>query len=357
SMLPLRRAIRFFEKYFQGSIAKYQRNHFGLGLTFSKNLIALLKGSIEVESTVGQGTTFTCVLPVSNPAAVMFAYPQKGEHLPGESYLPLDSSPLPSNAPWLLIVEDNPGILSYLQTCLQPFFHLLLASNGQEGIDIANQKIPDLILTDLLMPILDGLSFSQAIKTNPLTNHIPIVMLSAKTEIHDRVSAQQHGADLFLGKPFHSEELILSLQNLYRLQQNWKGKFVFAQDIETGSWNIGREIPSQDTPVHPDHAFMEAILDAFEKNYISDSFDVQQLCKTLHLSKTQLYRKLSAISNESAMEMLRNFRLQKAAFMLKNNPEISVKEIAYLVGIKELSHFSNLFKKRYGVSPTEMRKQ
>lgn len=346
-----------FEKYFRGSTAKPHQNHFGLGLTFSKNLIALLQGSISVESTLGQGSTFTCILPTSNPGADVFVYPQKQEDLPGENYLSQDSSPLPPDAPWLLIVEDNPGILSYLQTTLQPFFHLLLAADGQEGIDIANQKIPDLILTDLVMPMLDGLKFSQAIKTNPLTNHIPIVMLSAKTEIHDRVNAQQHGADLFLGKPFHSEELILSLQNLYRLQQTWKGKFVFAQDIETGSWNVGREIPSQDNASNPDHAFIEAILNAFEENYASDSFDVQQLCKILHLSKTQLYRKLSAISNQSAMEMLRNFRLEKAAFMLKNIPEISIKEIAYAVGIKELSHFSNLFKKKFGIAPSEMRKK
>jgi YesN/AraC family two-component response regulator len=233
-----------------------------------------------------------------------------------------------------------------------------VAKNGKEGLDMAIQDIPDIILTDVMMPVMDGIAMTHQIKTHQLTNHIPVVMLSAKNEIQDRIEGQEQGADAYLGKPFSDRELILTLHNLHRLQQRWKQRYAAVTAAGESSLATAADMPESfaQTVVSSNDAFMQSILDAFEINYPSENFDAIELAAMLNISKAQLYRKISKISDEGVMELLRNYRLQKAIEFLEKNPDISTKEVAFNVGFKEYSHFSASFKKRFGVAPSEWRK-
>ena len=347
---------RIFDKYYQADTGSKQAHSFGLGLSFVKDLVDLMQGGIAVTSTVSQGTTFTITLPIQTPSLITpidasnHIRPQESEEI---------SQELPQNheLPLLMVVEDNPAILSYLQICLQTNFRLIIARNGAEGFKVAISEIPDLILTDIIMPIMDGLEMTHQIKTHQMTSHIPVVMLSAKNEVNDRIIGQQQGADAYLGKPFNDQVLLHTLQNLYALQQRWKERYA---PMGNSQFDLSQASALPEnfsaTSVSYTDAFMQAVLNAIEENYASDQFDTTRLCNILGISRAQLYRKFTKISDQSVMEILRNYRLEKSVELLKNHPALSTQEIAYRVGIKEHSHFSLIFKKRYNMTPSEMRK-
>jgi CheY-like chemotaxis protein/two-component sensor histidine kinase len=347
-----------FEKYFRGAQKSAETAHFGLGLSFVKDLTELLGGHIAVESTLGAGARFRLTLPVHAPAGEAVAGIPEAQaiaptELPPAQYI----KPAP-DAPQLLIVDDHPAIRSYLKQVLQPHFHLSFAKNGKEGLDLAIQQIPDIILTDVMMPVMDGIAMTRELKTHQLTNHIPVVVLSAKNEIQDRIEGQEQGADAYLGKPFNDRELILTLHNLHRLQQRWKQRYAAVTAAGESSLATAADMPESfaQTVVSSNDALMQKILDAFEKNYASENFDALELAALLNISKAQLYRKISTISEEGVMELLRNYRLQKSVAFLEKYPEMSTKEVAFNVGFKEYSHFSATFKKRFGIAPSEWRK-
>ena len=345
-----------FEKYFQGASSEKDDHSFGLGLSYVKDLVEWMQGSISVTSTPLSGTTFRICLPAKTPAEIV-----PPRHLPSDSpaYPPLPDEAQPSDeAPLLLIAEDNPILVSVLKLSLQPHFRLLIARDGKEGAELATREIPDLILTDIVMPGMDGLDMIQQLKNQPITAHIPIVVLSAKNELQDRLDGQATGADAYIGKPFSPQELILTLQNLHRLQSRWKARYALFMNGNT---------PTADNPKHPEardaagtsasDAFMYALYDAFNAHYASEGFDVPQLCRTLHVSKAQLYRNRSAVSDQGPMELLRDFRLQKAMELLENNPGLNTTEVAFRTGFKERTYFSTLFKKKFQIAPSEVKKR
>ena len=346
-----------FEKYYRVSEVNKQQNNFGLGLSFVKELTELLNGSVSVSSKPGIFTAFTLELPLQARAGVPVSsphhlYPAKTETLEFTANVTI-----PLNAPHILIVDDNPAILSYLKSVLKPHFRLSIAKNGRDGLEIAIQEIPDLILTDVMMPVMDGIEMTNLIKAHQLTSHVPVIMLSAKNEIADRIKGQEQGADLYLAKPFNDQELVLAIHNLNKLQQKWKERYAA---VHTGAANL-ESVP--DMPegfnrlsVATNDTFMQRVLNTFEENYAREKFDATEIAALLNISKAQLYRKISQISEESVMGMLRNYRLGKAVEFLENQPNMSTKEVAYKVGFKEYSHFSASFKKYFNVAPSEWRK-
>lgn len=348
-----------FDKYFRAENEHNNTQHFGLGLSFVRELLLLMKGNISVESTLNQGTTFHILLPVSsNSRSNNTPIANTPSSLPSLSSETSVSSNSISDAPLLLIVEDNASVVTYLKSCLQSHFNLLFGLNGQEGFEIATKEVPDLILTDIMMPVMDGLEMTRLLKQNNLTSHIPVVMLSAKSEVSDRLQGQKLGADNYLAKPFHNEELIFVLKNLHQLQQNWKQRYA---QLSSG---IFQPDPLSHMPIevaeeslHATDQFIENIYAVFEEHYHHENFDLVQLCKYLHISKTQLYRKLDSITDQTAMELLKNFRLQKAMELLQHNPDLSTKEVAYKVGFKERSHFSYIFTKKFNTHPSKVRKK
>jgi signal transduction histidine kinase/CheY-like chemotaxis protein/ligand-binding sensor domain-containing protein/AraC-like DNA-binding protein len=340
-----------FEKYYQGAFTEKQEHNFGLGLSFVKDLVDLMKGSISVSSAPGKGTAFSILLPMQQTPIIANTPPDYPEAVPS-LYETEHQIPANTRLPLILIVEDNPSILSFLQLSLNNHFSIITAKDGNEGLLTAIREIPDLILSDIVMPVLDGLDMLQQLKKNTLTAHIPIVLLSAKNELSDRLGGQQLGADAYLGKPFHPSELLHTLLNLHTLQQKWKQRYNHILTSQT----LAVDVNTDPEIISSTDEFMLSIIHIFEQHYADDTFDVAQLCRQLYISKAQLYRKLSAISSLGAMEMLRDFRLHKAMEIIKNNPQISTAEVAFQTGFKERSYFSTLFKKKFGVSPSGVKK-
>jgi signal transduction histidine kinase/DNA-binding response OmpR family regulator/ligand-binding sensor domain-containing protein len=346
-----------FDKYFRATQDHDNTQHHGLGLSFVRELVLLMKGNIWVESTLHHGTTFFIQLPLFSKFVSEKELASPPLALPPNPELPVTNGPIDKDAPLLLVVDDNPTILEYLRICLHPHFHLLFAQNGEEGLKMAIEQIPDLLLSDVMMPVMDGLEMVQQLKQNPLTSHIPAVLLSAKSSLQDRLQGQQIGADSYLAKPFHNEELILTLKNLHLLQQTWKKRY---QPLQSNLNDLPYQQPMplefEAKSIESTDQFMKNLYEVFEANFSSEAFDINQLCKLLHISRTQLYRKLASVSDQSAMELLKDYRLQKAMELLKNNPELGIKEVTYLVGFKERSHFSYSFTKKYNISPSDVRK-
>ncbi len=347
-----------FEKYYRAPGNIKEQNNFGLGLPFVKELTELLNGSVSVASTPGESTTFSLVLPVEAPDGILVSASSDKSVTRTESANFNLTVKLPQDAPHVLVVDDNPAILSYLKSVLQSHFKLSIAKNGREGLDLAIQEIPDIILTDVMMPVMDGIEMTSLVKTHALTSHIPIVMLSAKNEVSDRIKGQEEGADVYLGKPFNDQELVLTLQNLFKLQQQWKCRYATVSAGESDLNTLG-EMPEgfNKTSISHNDAFMQRMLDVFDSNYSNEKFDATGIATTMNISKAQLYRKISQISEESVMCLLRNFRLRKAVEILETFPDISTKEVSFKVGFKEYSHFSASFKKQYGVAPSDWRKK
>ena len=346
-----------FEKYYRAPGSSNEQNNFGLGLSFVKELTELLHGSVSAESNPGEGTTFSLILPVSAPDGILVSASNDGSAIKTNSSSLAPGVKLPQDAPHVLIVDDNPAILSYLKSVLQPHFKLSIANNGREGLELAIQEIPNLVLTDVMMPVMDGIEMTAMLKTHQLTSHIPVVMLSAKNEVSDRIKGQEEGADIYLGKPFNDQELVLTLQNLFKLQQQWKKRYATVSAGESSLNELG-DMPEgfNKTSISNNDAFMQRLLELFEDNYANEKFDAPEIAAAMNISKAQLYRKISQISEESVMGLLRNYRLKKAVELLEKFPDLSTKEIAYKVGYKEYSHFSASFKKQFQVAPSEWKK-
>jgi len=355
--IPPEKLPHVFDKYYRAFENDNSYQNFGLGLSFVKELTDLLGAEISVDSKPGEGTTFSLILPVKAPEGVQVREIDELAEEQTRTTIFMNTLKAAADAPSLLIVDDHPTIQSYLKSILQPNFQLIIANNGQEGFDTAIEEIPDLILTDVMMPVMDGIEMTTKLKSNPLTSHIPVVMLSAKNEIQDRLKGQQQGADVYMGKPFHEQELLVALHNLHKLQQQWKNRYASVVD---GRESLQKKEPMPDTfspdSVAQNDLFVQQMLDIFEANYSSVNFDALDLAAALKISKAQLYRKISKISDEGAMSMLRTFRLNKAVILLENHPQMSTKQIAYQVGFKEYSHFSSSFKKHFQHSPSEWRK-
>lgn len=343
-----------FERYFRGKSGGQQDSHFGLGLAFVKDLVELFKGAISVSSTPGLGTTFSITLPVSREAPLL-------ESLPAIQDTPVQSTGLYAgehphdSPPLLLVVEDNPVIAAYLQTCLNKHFRLLFATDGDKGWEMALEQIPDLILTDVMLPGIDGVELTRRIKTHELTSHIPVVILSARSELGDRLSGQRQGADAYLAKPFNEQELILVLQNLHGLQRRRHERYASLK-MPAGAAPSADTIPAEDDEaIWQTDAFLLKLYDVFEKNYTSDAYGLPHLCRDLEISKSQLQRKLAVLSDQPAIELLRRFRLQKARDLLSQHPERNVREICFQVGFKDPAHFSRMFSKTFGLAPSEIK--
>ncbi|MCE2790308.1 MAG: response regulator [Saprospiraceae bacterium] len=365
--IPADKLPYIFDRYFQVSQEDSGNRYFGLGLAFVKELSVACGGNVSVESIVNKGTAFTLDLPQNAHCESMSSQENLSTK---EEIIILNESEarqfesIENDNPLLLICDDNPTILSYLEVFLQNRYTILKASNGEEGLALAIEHLPDLILTDVVMPLMNGLELTGKIKKNPLTSHIPVVILSGKDESEARISGQLAGADAYLTKPFHYQELILTLQNLYSLQQVWKERY--SRIIENATTPNREERPEDNSDasdelmnaegIRSTDQFIEELFNAFEQNYHNDSFDTHQLCRQLFISRTQLYRKLASISDESPMEMLRNYRLQKASELLLQFPDTIIQDIAVKAGFKERTHFNAIFQKKFGMTPSEWRR-
>lgn len=334
----------------------------GIGLSLTRELVRAMGGEISVESVEGQGTTFTVTLPAL-PARL-----KREEHVAYSEELAIPAlwtdsvkdaafSP-PSNggaagAAHLLLIEDNPDVMAYIVACLENEYRIECAWNGRQGIEKAIETVPDIILSDVMMPEKDGLEVCDALKNDERTSHIPIILLTAKADVESRIAGLRRGADVYLSKPFHEEELRLNLSNLLEQRKKWQERFGKLDLTENTAAPEPPELPKVDR--EPEDAFLKKIRLHVEEHLADAGFDGPRLARTMLLSEVQLYRKIKALTGKSTAIYIRSIRLHKGLELLRST-DLTVSEIAYDVGFEDPNYFSRTFSQEFGAAPSEMRR-
>lgn len=325
----------------------------GIGLALTKELIDVMDGQIKVESEVSWGTKFTFILPIiksniknlgkNNNEDNIFS---ENKYITNTLEINQKSDHIHSDKPLLLIIEDNKGIISYIKSILQNSYNILTAINGQEGIDIALERIPDIIISDVMMPEKNGYEVCNFLKLDEKTNHIPIIILTAKADIISKIKGLEKGADVYLSKPFEREELEIQIKNLLelrkKLQKRYSSKFIgISKDITIKNYEN-------------ENSFILKVQNYVEKNIQDSDLSVKKLSEYLKLSQIQTYRKIKALTGQPPVQFIRTLRLQKALGLLKSS-ELNISEIAYEIGFNDPNYFTRIFKKTFGFVPGDLR--
>lgn len=324
----------------------------GIGLSLTRELVRAMGGDITVRSELGKGAEFTVTLPITKRAPITpDLLPMRTEAgVPEAIRLPQtlsDDAGSPEALPVLLIVEDNADVADFLQLSLRNHYQLSTAANGREGLEMALEMVPDLILSDVMMPEMDGLELCDRLKNDERTSHIPVVLLTAKADVESRVAGLRRGADAYLAKPFYQEELNLILSNLLALRLRWQQRF-----SSSGMGGGTPDLSPED--LAPEHTFLKKIREQMEQHWSDIDFDGPQLARALLLSEVQLYRKLKALTGKSTAIYMRSLRLHKALELLRSS-RLSISEIAYDVGFRDPNYFSRTFSQEFGMPPSEAR--
>ena len=335
-----------FDRFYQAdSSSTREKEGSGIGLSLSKNLVELMDGTITVSSEVDKGSFFVVHLPLqeikTRQATMVDEVTQTANITPWAESVELveeDHRDLPS----ILLVEDNMDMRHFIKENLVKLYKIDEANNGKIGFNNAIANPPDLIITDLMMPKMDGIELCKRLKTNVHTCHIPVIMLTAKAGIENKIEGLETGADDYLTKPFNGNELLARTKNL--IEQRKKLRELFADK----KLHID---PKKVTVTSIDQKFLEQLLALLEVNHSHGDFGVPQMQEALAMSKSQLHRKLKALTDEAPGELLRNFRLKRAAQLLSQKAD-TVTQIAYGVGFNDLSYFTKCFKELYGVVPS-----
>lgn len=360
-------ADKIFERFFQ---AKGAASGTGIGLALVKSFVELHHGEARVESEPGKGSDFIVVIPreqegdsqvIHNDVDIVDnsvnASASTGKNVVDESVLQyIDDGDRShgkvqqlvsenTNRPTVLVIDDNTDIRQYERTLLQDEYVVLEAADGKEGLAVALKEVPDLVICDVMMPVMDGLEFTKQLKTNTATSHIPVIMLTAKNLEEHRAEGYEHGADSYITKPFHSKVLLARIENLLRQRQLLKNLYQGAQEAE-------KEI-SESHLEDRDKQFLKQLQAIIQKNLSDSEFGVEDMGQQIGLSRVQLYRKVKAMTGSSVVDLLRKARLAKARRLLETR-SMSVSEVAYEVGFSAPSYFTKCFKEEYGMLPGDV---
>ncbi len=372
SGIPEEQIPHIFDRFYQVDNSHTRKaDGTGIGLALTKELVQLMKGTIEVKSPpIGakKGTEFTVTLPMK----IVDAYigtPEKSTSLsePATKILNIDpiykvetTSKTNNSSELILLVEDNADVVAYTASCL-PEYKLAVGKDGQEGFEIACELIPDLIITDVMMPFVDGMEMSRRIRKDERTSHIPIIMLTAKADMESKLEGLDQGADAYLEKPFYKDELKLRIKKLLeqrKLLQKVYSKVAGLQkthDTSGSADNIDEENSSSFEEIPAiENQFVKKVREEIEKNLGDESYSVEQLSKNIYLSYSQVHRKLSALTGHSPNQYIRLLRLQKAMELLKNTDD-SISSIALECGFSDASYFGKVFRQEYGMTAQEFR--
>lgn len=327
----------------------------GIGLALTKELVKILGGEIDVKSTLGKGTEFTILLPISNKAVIEEAVNESSRIIfnkmafssgsATESEIEILADRKDDHLPLVLIIEDNEDVKTYLTSCLKEDYRLALAANGQEGVDKAIELVPDIIISDVMMPQKNGYEVCESLKVDERTSHIPIILLTAKADLSSKIEGLERGADVYLAKPFNRKELLVHLRKLVEWRKALLERY--------GSMKPLR--PTNDKALQMEDSFLLKLHSAIDKHIEDPDFGVAQLCRVVGISRAQLFRKVKALTGKSTSLFIRTYRLHRAKELLQNE-DFNISEVAFQVGFKDLSYFSRSFNQEFGKSPSETRK-
>ena len=336
-----------FDRFYQ---AKNAGRGTGIGLAIVKAFTELHHGEVSATSIEGKGSTFTIHIPVRQKGEVtnqptekieQLVEPSSAEEVPNQArHIDELIQPYQTDKPEVLIIDDNVDIRTYLRSVLSEKYNVSEAADGKAGLELARKIVPDIVLSDIMMPVMDGLAFCQQLKTDKAISHIPVILLTARSLDEQRAEGYEHGADAYLSKPFSLRLLLSRIDNLIesrkKLNQTWsKG----VEDDEIG--NISNEI---------DKSFLKQLRKIIQENLANSDLSVEQIGDEIGLSRVQLYRKVKALTGYSPVEMLRKARLTRARHLLRTT-EKTVSEVAYAVGFSTPSYFSKCYKDEFGENP------
>ncbi|WP_199415076.1 hybrid sensor histidine kinase/response regulator transcription factor [Chitinophaga silvisoli] len=338
--IPLEQQDRIFERFFQHDIPGSLVNQgSGIGLSITKEFVKLHGGSISVDSAPGMGSAFTVLLPVNG---IKTATKGASQHsLIMEPQAPDAPAVYTGKKPLILLIEDSEDFRFYLKDNLGQYFHIIDAPNGLAGWNILQQTLPNIIVSDVSMPEMDGLELCRKIRQQPRTAHLPVILLTARASEEDQLEALDNGASEYITKPFNFEMLLSRIRNIITQQQTLKK--TFQQHIEAHPEEIA--ISSQD------EQFIQQALQIVEKNISNPDFSVEELSRELFMSRVSVYKKLLTLTGKPPIEFIRSIRLKRAAQLLEKS-QLTIAEIAYEVGFNNPKYFSRYFKLEYGVLPS-----
>jgi len=357
--IPAEQISGIFDRFYQvdnSSTRNYEGT--GIGLALVKELIELHKGKVTVTSIEGEGAIFTVILPVGDVKPeiktcnglvsndIGFAeinieteYFEIENASAGPEKLSIDEREI------VLVVEDNRDVRGYIREQLEEFYHVLEAENGLTGMEVAQEIVPDLIVSDLMMPKANGFQFCKAVRNNERTSHIPIIILTAKAGFDNKIEGFEIGVDDYIIKPFSARELKVRVRNLINQRKLLRSRFKSATIIK----------PSEVTAISIDQLFLQKVIKIIEANFENQNFTLESLAESVNMSVSQLNRKLNALIEQPAGHLMRSLRLQRAADLLKKNAG-TVSEICYQLDFNDPAYFSRAFKKQFGCSPSEFAK-
>ena len=349
-----------FKRFYEGDYRKFKTIGTGIGLSLVRDLIVLHHGTISVESEEGKGTVFTVNLPVLRMSyaedEIEESLPTNAEETRNELMTEEfkddisddieeenEESVTPKALRSLLIVEDNEELLQLMTKLLGADYIIHTANNGKEAVEVVEQEEIDLIVSDVMMPEMDGIEFCQYIKNKFETSHIPVILLTAKNKEEDRVEAYESGADGFISKPFNLSVLHARISNLLRSRERMGKDFKKQLVFEAKELNY--------TSVDED--FLQRAIDCVNRHLDEPEFDQARLLEEMHMAKSTFFRKLKSLTGLSYVSFIRNIRMKAACRIMEEQKHIRISELAYAVGYNDPRYFSNSFKKEFGMLPSE----
>lgn len=340
---------KIFQPFYQVAQNDHSKSGTGIGLSLSKAIIEMHCGVVWAENAFGSGAIFKFVLPIDKNCFPSESFVESAKdkavsfdvELPDVAYEPNNSS---QRQMTILVVEDNRDLNNYICSCLTDKYNVVGVTNGEEALAKAVALLPNLIITDLMMPKMDGIELTHLLKKDMNTSHIPIVMITAKTSTDNIKEGYAAGADEYITKPFDASILKIRIDNLIQSREELKKLYSKNFSLES----LGVDV------VSVDDRFMQKLYTTLQQNIANSDLSLDAFCKELGLSKSNLYRKIKQITGYSPNEFIRNFRLETAAKILKET-DMTITEVCCAVGYNSLAYFSNCFKALYGVSPTEFK--
>jgi signal transduction histidine kinase/ligand-binding sensor domain-containing protein/DNA-binding response OmpR family regulator len=340
--IPADKQEKIFDRFFQNDLPKSMVNQgSGIGLSITKEFVRIHGGTIAVTSQPGRGSCFAVRIPVPEVLSREETPSQEAVLAPDEEIDINDPDAEPSKKPVLLLVEDNEDFRFYLKDNLKTDYTIIEAKDGLEGWKKTQESLPDLIVSDIMMPEMNGIDFCRKVKADQRVSHIPVILLTARTSEEQKLEGFETGADDYITKPFNFEILTSRIRNLIQQREKFHKAFPRQLDVKASELKI--------TPL--DEKFISQAIQCVEKNIAHADFSVEDLSHELGISRAHFYKKILALTGKSPLEFIRTIRLQQAAQLLEKS-QLTVAEVAYQVGFNNPKYFARYFKDQYNVLPS-----